>query len=467
LSVVQPVEERRALPAPPPPPKPVRLDSSLRAPPGLVKLRQKIQLHTTKLKPTDYVGFSKLPYQVYRRAVKRGFCFNLMLAGESGLGKASLINSMFLADVCQKKRTSFGTGVQSQRVKMEEGEVKLNLNVLDLPGFGDEIDNSRCWHPLVDYIEEQFQQFLHAETRINRLGQTTEDNRVHGLLYFISPTGHGLRPLDIEVMLGLHTKVNIIPVIAKADTFTAVERKQFKEKVREQMRLHGIEVFKFLGSDARDEEDIEPPFAVVGSNVTIEREEGKSVRGREYPWGVVDIENKDHCDFTTVQNLLWGQNTQDLIESTHQVHYENFRCRKLLGDEDFKKAQCGAKDISRVSLLVREEEKVEHERKLVRVEAEMSEVFNRKVEQKVERLRQTEASLEKRIGREQAEVAAAWEELESRREEFLKEKKIWEKAKSASMGDLLREGNGEGEDKEYPDVPKNWGFMTLRRTKKK
>ena len=44
--------------------KQVRLDSSLRAPPGLVKLRQKIQLHTTKLKPTDYVGFSKLPYQV-------------------------------------------------------------------------------------------------------------------------------------------------------------------------------------------------------------------------------------------------------------------------------------------------------------------------------------------------------------------------------------------------------------------
>ena len=41
--------------------------------------------------------------QVYRRAVKRGFSFNLMLAGESGLGKASLINSMFLADVCQKK----------------------------------------------------------------------------------------------------------------------------------------------------------------------------------------------------------------------------------------------------------------------------------------------------------------------------------------------------------------------------
>ena len=60
----KPQEERRALPPPPPPPKPLRLESSRRAvPPSLVKLRQKIT-HTTKLKPTDYVGFSKLPHQV-------------------------------------------------------------------------------------------------------------------------------------------------------------------------------------------------------------------------------------------------------------------------------------------------------------------------------------------------------------------------------------------------------------------
>ena len=57
-------EDRRTLPPPPPPPKPMRQESSRRGPvPGLVKLRQKIA-HTTKLKPTEYVGFSKLPYQV-------------------------------------------------------------------------------------------------------------------------------------------------------------------------------------------------------------------------------------------------------------------------------------------------------------------------------------------------------------------------------------------------------------------
>jgi len=307
---------------------------------------------------------------------------------------------------------------------MEEGEVRLTLNVLDLPGFGDQIDNSRCWHPLADHIEEQFQKFLQAETRISRLGEAQEDSRVHALLYFISPTGHGLRPLDIEVMLGLHTRVNIIPVIAKADTFTTAERKFFKDKVREQLYLNGIEVFKFLGSDAREDEDIEPPFAVVGSNVSISKEDGKVVRGREYPWGVVDIENKDHCDFTTVQNLLWGQNTQDLLDSTDQVHYENYRRRKLLGDEDFKKVEAGGKLDNRVSLLVREEERVEHDKKLTRVEGEMSEVFKRKVEQKEEKLRQTELSLGRKIEREFAEITAAKEELNARREEFLREKKV-------------------------------------------
>ena len=42
-------------------------------------------------------------------------------------------------------------------------------------------------------------------------------------------------------------------------------------------------------------------------------------------------------------------------------------------------AQTGGRDISKVSLLVREEEKAEHDRKLLRVEAEMTEVFKRKV----------------------------------------------------------------------------------------
>jgi septin 7 len=57
------------------------------------------------------------------------------------------------------------------------------------------------------------------------------DNRIHACVYFIQPTGHALKPLDIEVMKRLHTKVNLIPVIAKSDTLTDDEIVAFKHRV--------------------------------------------------------------------------------------------------------------------------------------------------------------------------------------------------------------------------------------------
>jgi septin family protein len=40
-----------------------------------------------------------------------------------------------------------------------------------------------------------------------------------------------LKQLDIEFMRRLHTKVNLIPIIAKADTLTDEEVTEFKERV--------------------------------------------------------------------------------------------------------------------------------------------------------------------------------------------------------------------------------------------
>ena len=45
-------------------------------------------------------------------------------------------------------------------------------------------------------------------------------------------TSFRLKPLDIEFMRRLHNKVNLIPVIAKADTLTDDEVSAFKRRVR-------------------------------------------------------------------------------------------------------------------------------------------------------------------------------------------------------------------------------------------
>ena len=49
---------------------------------------------------------------------------------------------------------------------------------------------STCsWQPVIDSIESKYEEFLNAESRVNR--KISPDNRVHCCLYFISPNGHG------------------------------------------------------------------------------------------------------------------------------------------------------------------------------------------------------------------------------------------------------------------------------------
>jgi septin 6/8/11 len=55
----------------------------------------------------------------------------------------------------------------------------------------------------------------------------------------------------------------------------------------------------------------------------------KEVRARQYPWGVVQVENENHCDFTRLREMLIRTNMEDLCDSTHSRHYELYRKERL------------------------------------------------------------------------------------------------------------------------------------------
>ena len=51
---------------------------------------------------------------------------------------------------------------------------------------------------------------------------------------------------------------------------------------------------------------------------------------KSYFFLVFSVENKAHCDYVLLRNMLIRTHMQDLKDYTQDVHYENFRKKKLL-----------------------------------------------------------------------------------------------------------------------------------------
>ncbi|GAA6229716.1 neuronal-specific septin-3-like isoform X1 [Lates japonicus] len=289
----------------------------------------------------SYVGIDAILEQMRRKAMKQGFEFNIMVVGQSGLGKSTLMNTLFKSKVSRKsvqpnpeERIPKTIEIKSISHDIEEKGVRMKLTVIDTPGFGDQINNENCWQPIMKFINDQYEAYLQEEINIDRK-KRIPDSRVHCCIYFIPPTGHCLRPLDVEFMRRLSKVVNIVPVIAKADTLTLEERDYFKQTIREELRANGIDVYpqKEFDEDAEDRminDKIREmiPFAVVGSDQEYQVN-GKRILGRKTKWGTIEVENIAHCEFAYLRDLLIRTHMQNIKDITGSIHYETYRVRRL------------------------------------------------------------------------------------------------------------------------------------------
>lgn len=107
-------------------------------------------------------------------------------------------------------------------------------------------------------------------------------------------------------------------------------------QVRESISANNINIFSCT-VDSEDEDTTNrnqsiaaaSPFSVIGSTEIVQTSDGRKVRGREYSWGVAEVENDNHCDFKKLRNLLIRTHMLDLISSTEDIHYEYYRQQQM------------------------------------------------------------------------------------------------------------------------------------------
>jgi len=298
-----------------------------------------------------------------------------------------------------------GIRIKPMTVELEEEGVRISLTIVDTPGFGDNIDNEFAFQEIVGYLERQYDDILAEESRIKR-NPRFRDNRVHALLYFIPPTGHALREMDIELMRRLSPRVNVIPVIGKADSLTPLELKSFKKRIMEDIDHYDIPVYNFpYDVEEDDEETIIDnselralmPFAIIGSEEEIELN-GALIRARIYPWGIAEVDNTKHSDFSTLRRALLNTHLTDLKSLTDDVLYETYRTEKLSRTMHADQAETSIlpEDLATQSVRLKEEQLRREEEKLREIELRVQREINEKRQEllaKEESLRNLESRL--------------------------------------------------------------------------
>lgn len=83
-----------------------------------------------------------------------------------------------------------------------------------------------CWLRLETKLQQQKNNFFISPQTVPNTLPTLTFSFLSVMFFLFS-----LKPLDVEFMKAIHSKVNIVPVIAKADTLTLRERDRLKRRV--------------------------------------------------------------------------------------------------------------------------------------------------------------------------------------------------------------------------------------------
>lgn len=288
-----------------------------------------------------------LPDQLVRKTARKGFTFNIMAVGPRDLNKTTLLSALFgrnleiyhahfdesSESVARNQQDPLNPPITvvPKTFEIEEKRVRLRLTIAESKCYGDALCLKGTHTPLVEYIDRQFADYHKRESSFDR--RNIKDKMVHCLFFFISPYGHGLSSLDLDFLASVHDRVNIVPIIARAETLTIPERNSFKRRVTEDLKRHNINIYKMSSPDLDDPDDIKRlmkeiqdamPFAIT----TMTLNSDNMAVPRVLDWGRIDPNDLHHSDFPLLKSMLQMQ-IPDLCEITHDEFYEQFRLRKM------------------------------------------------------------------------------------------------------------------------------------------
>lgn len=256
------------------------------------------------------VGLGSLSNHFLQRSRREGADFNLLVIGPAGCGKSTLLSNLYNQEILPSDRrryTRIPKGIEfiEHESTIKEAGVDLRLKVTEVLGyaelsFGEGRTQKEKIQKIVKNVEEKHRKFFESENYAQRSNakQTDQinDRLYHAAIVFIQPQRNlAISANDIALLQALQSRVNIIPVIAKADTFVGEELMRIKSNLKKSFNDSKILLFPNI-TDVSDDDWVIKEAVDVRSHcpfLTIAAQPDKSANGarfRQYPWGIVSID---------------------------------------------------------------------------------------------------------------------------------------------------------------------------------
>ena len=138
-----------------------------------VRFSEEVVVHGSSGRPArpalpTAVGLSSLPAQLLRRTSRHTFSFHLVVLGEKGIGKSSVLRSIFPAT----SGTAGAAGWVEHTFLLHNAAVRLQLAVSEAPGYC-EVDNTE----LFTQIQARLAQQLELRCKASISSATTQIKR--------------------------------------------------------------------------------------------------------------------------------------------------------------------------------------------------------------------------------------------------------------------------------------------------
>ncbi|KAI4196286.1 MAG: hypothetical protein LQ346_003252 [Caloplaca aetnensis] len=188
--------------------------------------------------------------------------------GKDKLAKASYLATAEVIELWASTRAYPGwwtdleeSKILRRRKSVDDPVLERNICFVDTPGYGCGLSITEGIQDVISYIEQQLpRSFSAAANSRGELVNMLSGNggtQVDAVLYLI---GKDIKPADLDFLQRLSQITNVIPLLAKADTFDSGDLDALKQSLSDQLSELGIPCFTFTSNDPP-----KPPYAVCSA----------------------------------------------------------------------------------------------------------------------------------------------------------------------------------------------------------